>query len=320
MKQILTGPVRVATPTLRPPQGVFRRLSVALAIDDDDDDESGSGKKKIRVKGKTISVEKHQRIVEKARSQERDKQQERIAELEKSLRIAKKKLIKSEGALEALKEAETSDGKIDVETLLDRAHKKWSKRAKELEGDDTIRNEVSELRKKVEKYESRELRRRLIAEAGGEDTMIVEMVKGNTEEEIEASIEKAQAAYQKYGGSKKKKKRSDADEEDDDVLDSDEEDEDEESDEEGDEDADENDEDDDDIESGKGKRHVPPTLRSAEGRNASERRGDKVLNGVKSLGPADYQKNRSKIMDRLRARYANGANPFSTRRPAGRRA
>jgi hypothetical protein len=37
--------------------------------------------------------------------------------------------------------------------------------------------------------------------------MVVELVKGNNEEEIEASIERAQEAFEKYGGKKKKRFR-----------------------------------------------------------------------------------------------------------------
>ena len=314
VKPILSSRIRVLHPKLVTSRRPYCPTTVALADDDEDDEGDKKKPKKIRIKGGgTISTAEHTRRLEKARTQERDKMQSKIIEAEKAARIATKKLNKAQGALDALKEVKTSDGTVDVEELLNKAHKKWTKLHEASSSDEssTLSSEVAELRKRLTKYETRELRRKLIAEAGGEETMIVELVKGTTEEEIEASIEAAQAAFKKYGG--KKKKKSDDDEDDDDLENSDEDDEDEDDDS----DEDEN-EDDDDAANRHGKRRTAPTIPKA-GEKGRKRRGDRVLDGVSTLSTADYAKNRPRIMERLKARYGNGgANPFA-RRSAGRR-
>jgi hypothetical protein len=141
-KAILTNQVRAALPQLSTPRNL---RFVTIACDEDD---GTKGKKKIRVKDSS----RIRRLMEKARTQERDKLQGRIDELAKKARILQRKLDKAEGSFEALKEARDSDGKtVDVEALLEKAHRKWSKRAKQNSGDDDLRTEFAQLQKKVQK-------------------------------------------------------------------------------------------------------------------------------------------------------------------------
>lgn len=316
-KNFLPLKVRVTAARFRMASKRHLPITVAFADDDDDDDDDEDDKKKkkkIRIKDDKGGDET-KRLIEKARRQEREKAQTQIDEANKKARIATKRLLKLEGAMEALKEAKTKDGIVDVEKLLTRAHKKWTALQEASGGGETdeLRSELEKLRKKVQKSETLELRRRLIAEAGGDDSMIVELVKGDTEDEIEESIEAAQAAFKKYGAKSKKKGRAD----DDDDEDDDESDEDEDDDADDDEDEDE---DDDDTASAKRKKsRTPPEARTPAERGGSRRRkGDKTLDGVKSMSSQEYAAKRPQIMDRLRQRYQGGGSPFTGRRSGAR--
>lgn len=297
-----------------PTSKVRSRISIVAPVEYEDD---GKKKKKVRIK----SSGSNEQAIEKARKQERDKLHDRIEASETEARKLRKRLAKAEASIEAFNEAKTTEGKVDVTELLERAHKKFLKHYKKAEeGEDTeLREKVDSLEKEVTKYRVGALRRRLIAEAGGTDVMISEMVTGETEEEIEKSIEKAIAAYDRVAGKKKGKDADDDDSEDDDI-DGDDDEEDDES-EEGDEEDEEEEDDEKKLKSGKGKkrRKAPPSVPSgANGKRGSGAKGDKVLGNVRNLSPADYAAKRPKILERLRANYPGGANPFGAGRRSAR--
>lgn len=98
---------------------------------------------------------------------------------------------------ETLVKAKKSDGTIDVQKLIEEvtdrvakgAETSYSKTVTELQ------NQVSALNGQLKSRELKEVRERLIVDAGGVDSLIPELVQGNTEEEIKASVASSKAIF-----------------------------------------------------------------------------------------------------------------------------
>ncbi len=157
-----------------------------------------------------VTTEAHHQGIEKARGEERAKYIGQIELLNGQLTETRTKIAELERAvadekakIAAIENSRTEDGRaIDVPKLLETYTKKvadeYNSRIEREMGERD--NRLKNLESENLKYRAENLRRSLIAEAGGEDTMVVEMVSGNTEEEIRASIALAQKAYARIAG------------------------------------------------------------------------------------------------------------------------
>lgn len=285
--------------------------------EDDDKDDNEDDKKKSKKKSSNVD-DKTKRAIEKARKEERTKVYSQIDSLKQSQEELKKTLKKQERLIEkqqaqlvAIGKAKTADGKtIDPTKLLDEAFTKFEESAATREADElkTLRKKVDRLTKENEQVRVEKLRAKLIRENGGDDEMVVELVSGETEEEILDSIETAKEAFERIAkrskGSKKKASASEEDDEDDNE------------DEDDDESDSDDDEDEDDTQSrqskGKAKdkkRRVPPEIRQNDSHKA---KGGKLRTGtVASMRPDQYAQNRQTLLGQLQQKYGgSGAKPF----------
>lgn len=136
--------------------------------------------------GKQVSIE----VVESARKQERQKLQGQLTALTNKLAAADaecKQLTTTVSDLQVKlttgKELDTMEiGRIAAETATTRLKVELGSRVTQLEGK---LHEEQELRRSAE---LRNRKQELIDAAGGPDNVVVELIKGNTEEEMAASV------------------------------------------------------------------------------------------------------------------------------------
>lgn len=245
---------------------------------------------------------------EKARREERQAQDARGETDRVSTRKLRKRLARVEGELEALQES-TKTGKLDPRKLADRLFAKWEEKHEGTSSEEAseLKLQVDKLEKEVKKSRMQRLRAKLIAENGGEDAMIVEMVRGETKEELKASIKKAVDAFDRYAT--KGKKDDDEDEEDD------------ESEESEDDDEEAEDEDDETPSSTSKGRQAARELPTSSTSRSSEKggKGKGLLKHVGTMSPADYAAKRTEILAETKRRYSGGASPFRESSKAGGR-
>ena len=246
--------------------------------------------------------------IEKARLEERHKLQETItkndeaikrlkAEAEDSkksadetkaaLDKANKALEEHTKALEALKASTTKEGGVDVTKLIDEVSAKVSASYEK-----TLGKQVEQLTAQLNKYELKQLIDTLVKDAGGPDKLVMELVHGNTREEIVASIEKAKAAYETIAARIKPRKGANDGGEGD----------------EG-EEAGVTENDDDSANSG-----APGVDGSAGGSGSGgsgtgQKKDADLLRSVRNMTPEEYAANRKKILASVNTRYA-GRNPL----------
>lgn len=151
-----------------------------------------------------ITQEALHAAVEKARLEERTKLREQIQTLEgkvkdldadnKNLSADKAKLTESLATLKA--SIKPDGGGVDIDKLAEgieaRIAKAYDARLAEVEG------QLANERTTREKMSLEQLRAQLIQQNGGEDAMLIELVRGNNAAELQASIEEAKAKLQKY--------------------------------------------------------------------------------------------------------------------------
>jgi len=144
--------------------------------------------------------------IEHARLQERNKLRDRIDKAENALKAAEeraaaltKQVEDMATKLSAFEEGAKQGGSkgIDVNAVIDRAttsavsktQEQFQKKLAEMEA------KLAETENKRHELEIKLLRERLIADAGGSDAMIPELVSGSDEDTLKASVEAAKAAY-----------------------------------------------------------------------------------------------------------------------------
>lgn len=145
-----------------------------------------------------ISVQDHTAALEKVRKDEKDKLYADLQAARSQVETLTQKVTALEGentnlktTVESTKASVSADGKtIDVAKLVsevsERAAKSVAQNAQiQIE---QLTSKLTEVQGQLNATKVKELRERLIAEAGGPDAIIPELVKGNTEEELKASI------------------------------------------------------------------------------------------------------------------------------------
>lgn len=145
--------------------------------------------------------------IEKARMEEREKlrsqletAQTKTKTLETQVTELTQKLTKVSDDLAALQkvQATTKDGQaVDVKSLIAEVTANVEKRFAEATAQERqqLTTEVQTLRQNVTQFQIKELRDKLIVEAGGSDKMVLSLVQGNDEASLRASIKSARDAY-----------------------------------------------------------------------------------------------------------------------------
>lgn len=261
--------------------------------DGNGDDQTGVDKAKAD-KAKADAEAAHKAAIEKARLEERAKLREqleasekKLKDLELSFEQERAEMKKIREAKEALEKSKTSDGNIDAKALIDQVTERVSAasnaRVVELE------KSLKEVQAKLTATEQRELRARLIAEAGGEKALIPVLVRGTTEEEIRQSIEQSKAEFDRItamAGGKKQRKQGEGADDDDEGS-------------EGSDDTDDTQNSDDD----EGGSKAPPVINDRSSGGAGRGRSGSILNRVKQLSREDYAKNREAAKRDLKKLY-----------------
>jgi hypothetical protein len=244
-------------------------------------------------KAAAAAAQSHEAI-EKARLEERKKwtdqlnqKQQEIDNLNKSNTELQKQVEKIQASLDALKASSTTDGKVDIDKLVDemtaKVEKVTSKSVSELQ------KQIASLQQENETMKIEKLRVSLIQEAGGEDALIAALVRGSNEQEIRDSIQTAKAAFDRAVSKFKSKKKSanGGEETGDDIED-------------------------EDDEAGS----VPPVVdgnaggSGAGGSGAGRGKDASLLKQVSNMSPEDYKKNRVAILAATLKRYPGNRNPM----------
>ena len=166
--------------------------------------------------GAGITTEQLHQSIEKARLEERTKLHGTITELQGKLTAqqtsttdAQSKLREAEAAIAdltgkftALKSSIKDTGGVDIDNVIQKVMESFKQRV------DTetsaqlneLRTALKEEQQKRELAERNNLRSRLIAEAGGDQVMITDLVRGDTPEELRASIDYAKNLFSKIRG------------------------------------------------------------------------------------------------------------------------
>lgn len=279
--------------------------------DDANEDEEGEGDEKAKPKkGEEPKYTQAEltAAIDKARRQEKGKVYDDLTKAQEAQKAAadeaaafKKKVEELTIKVDSFKEASDAEGKkVDVEKLIEGIAEKYSARADKVAEERTAETEkkLAELTAKLAASEAKSLRAKLIAEAGGEEALVIDLVTGTTREEIEASIEKASAAFKKIEARFAKKKKSESPDDDD-----------------ADQGEDDEEDDSEDTEDDKTQKRPPSELPEGSGggkRGGGSSSDKKALEGAKAMTPSEYAANRSELLRKV----AGGARPFS----GGRRA
>lgn len=163
-----------------------------------------------------ITTEQLHQAIEKARLEERTKLHGTITELQgklttqttattemqTKLREADSAIADLTGKFTALKSSIKETGGVDIDGVIQKVMENFKQR---VDGETAaqlseLRGALKEEQTKRELAERNNLRSRLIAEAGGEQVMITDLVRGDTPEEIRASIDYAKGLFTKIRG------------------------------------------------------------------------------------------------------------------------
>lgn len=156
--------------------------------------------------------------IEKARMEERTKLQALIADKEKQLTEATAKTAQSakelQDAQDKIKQLEkitkeAGDGKLpDISKVIDETVDKLTKLHEKTMAETKAEYEAKlrDLSGNVTKMEIDRYREKKIAEAGGEDALILGLVQGDTKEEIDNSIQVAKSEFERIAAKLKKGK------------------------------------------------------------------------------------------------------------------
>lgn len=160
----------------------------------------------------TLSKEDLHKAIEKARLEERTKVQEAITRSQTELQKLKddaqsktkatdalnKQLADLTGQVEALTKAANPDGKgVDPKTLIAEVTANVEKRYNEATKVEraALESRLQSVQSDLEKMRLREMKGVLVAEAGGEEKLVMAMISGETEEALRASVKAAADAY-----------------------------------------------------------------------------------------------------------------------------
>lgn len=142
-----------------------------------------------------ITRAQYEADMNKARSDEKQKQFDRIKQLEDEVKKLKEDYLTVSGQFSALNAAQSQEGKVDTKKLIDEVSSAAT-RASE--------NKFLEMQKEIDRlsrensYERLErFRQKAIVDAGGPEKLVVSLVRGITEEEILASVSEAKTEYEK---------------------------------------------------------------------------------------------------------------------------
>lgn len=153
-----------------------------------------------------ITSEQLHAAIEKARLEEREKLRKQLeaseaksTKLEKDLATATGEISKLVADIEAIKKGITNDGGVDVQKVIDQTAKAVSAQVRKEYGAklDELQSQLESERNERSRLSAEQLRADLIAKAGGSSALIPELVRGNTAEEIAASIENAKIIFQR---------------------------------------------------------------------------------------------------------------------------
>jgi hypothetical protein len=238
--------------------------------------------------------------IEKARTEERAKLRGEISVKDAEILALKTKQTELEtkvtqltASLDALNAAKSTDGStVDVPKLIEEVSAKFTKiAAGEAAG---TQNRVQQLEAQLEAMRLKETRNRLIQEAGGEDNLIVGLVKGTNEDEIRASVQEAKAAFEKVTARFKKGAQQNADQGDDNQGDGN---------------------DSNNSRNDTNADQVPPDVNDAAagasaagGGGAGRGKDATVLGKVHKMAPKDYATNREQVLTQMRKRYQPNSN------------
>lgn len=145
----------------------------------------------------TIKLADHQAALERVRQEEKaklypdlDSARKQVEALTSENTTLKSRVTTLETSVEALNTARDGSGKIDVKKLVEevtiRAAKTVADGAQTQIA--TLQTQVNELQNERNTLRLEKTREKLIAEAGGPDAVIPELVRGNTEAELRSSI------------------------------------------------------------------------------------------------------------------------------------
>lgn len=153
----------------------------------------------------TISISEHQKALEKARSEEKNKLHADLSAAEQLAQEAQKKVeqIAQEKAelasrLDALQKSAKDGGGFDPGKLIEEVTLKARAEVETKLGQQLAEatQRVSALEKAKQAMELEQIKREAIAAAGGESRLIMALVGGNTPEAIRESVSRAAEMYQ----------------------------------------------------------------------------------------------------------------------------
>jgi hypothetical protein len=136
----------------------------------------------------------HNRMLDKVRSEEKQRQYDNIAGLERRIADQQSEIETLKGQIKALTDSATPNSGVDVKKLIE----DLTARAAELQekASQGTRQQLEDLQKQVRSSELRAFKEKAIADAGGPSNLVVALVRGNTEEEITASVEEAKREFE----------------------------------------------------------------------------------------------------------------------------
>jgi hypothetical protein len=144
--------------------------------------------------GGTISLQEHQRMLEKVRGEEKQKQFDALADKDRTIAQLTQDKLQLQGQVDALTSAATPNSGVDVKKVIEDVTRS---------AESVYRTSMTEMNQKMEKMEKQlrqseldKFRERAIADAGGPSNLVVSLVRGNTEEEILASVQEAKSEYE----------------------------------------------------------------------------------------------------------------------------
>lgn len=153
-----------------------------------------------------IAVTESNAMIEKVRKEEKDKLYPKITELEtqsttlkEQIKLLEAKNVELSGKLAAIGTARTATGEVDVTKLTEEIATRAAAGVRQAT-EETIRTLQTRLEKTERENQSLaldNLRKKLIEENGGPNKLIVELVRGNSEQELKDSVTSAKQAFER---------------------------------------------------------------------------------------------------------------------------
>lgn len=252
------------------------------------DDSKGGGSSSGQGGASTgITQEELKQAIEKARLEERTKLNQKIQEAEKTATDAQAQITELQsqidslkGTLATLEKVKTAkDGEVNIKALVKELTENIAKQyqTQVTQEREKLGSKVNELTQSLSKFKLEKLRDQLVTEAGGAANLVMALVKGESEDELRASIETAKTAYEEI----KAQLQPDGGKSGDD------------------------DDEDDKSKASRGSQGSPNLNSGASNRNSGAGRGSEgtLLTKVRSMNSKEFAQNRDKVMADLRKRF-----------------